>query len=680
MAYWRIAFTSRTGKDYEIRIDGAATGEYLTGAPNPITIAEDTSRDIFKPVRLQTGYVRFIDTDGTTWKDVLPTTATDRPVYLYDVSGSSDVLVWQGYLKPEVYKATLGEYGQVIELPIVCELSTIGRNKPSVSHVEEINNLAYLLYMIFGAGRTPTSPTAPWWEYLYIQGGNIITTAWLKFRPQWGLFYEEDNSNVSGFSASYNWLELLKHVCTFFGWSCRTYGRSIYLCALDDPLMNSQFVRLSPTNVRTIANGGSLSPTIVQVSSLNLGGATLRFGSSEELLQGINSCEVVANIGRINATIDVPWGEIQEEIKINTINKTLLFGDNSQGIWKFQRAPEYFNAERFGRFIISSTAPGSYVDGTYTKYYEGLFDEYQIFQGSMTLLRNYDLENAIYIKGQYPQDQALVSIETIDAYNFQNGILVLSGKTQWMGTSGDDVATRPANGELYVRIHVGDYVYNGSYWEEDDGTDSPWLIVGTGTWPQQTTGTGTILNTRNLDDPYPAFDGFGMPVGANIGGKVKIEIKGFSDAYGSLNPEIWISGLRLEFLRSTSVPNYNERDENRYTASSGKFLDNVSVETIFASDNGNAAGRGIVLYNDGRYLTTVPYGTGSTLQHPEQRLANRMATMHGAKTHSVLLLDMLDGPTFTPSTMVTDNGKTYATVSISKNVEEDENNIILVEI
>ena len=93
MAYWRIAFTSRTGKDYEIRIDGAATGEDLSGAPNPITIAEDTSRDIFKPVRLQTGYVRFIDTDGTTWKDVLPTTATDRPVYLYDVSGSSDVLV-----------------------------------------------------------------------------------------------------------------------------------------------------------------------------------------------------------------------------------------------------------------------------------------------------------------------------------------------------------------------------------------------------------------------------------------------------------------------------------------------------------------------------------------------------------------------------------------------------------
>ena len=43
MAYWRIAFTSRTGKDYEIRIDGAATGEYLSGAPNPITIAEDTS-------------------------------------------------------------------------------------------------------------------------------------------------------------------------------------------------------------------------------------------------------------------------------------------------------------------------------------------------------------------------------------------------------------------------------------------------------------------------------------------------------------------------------------------------------------------------------------------------------------------------------------------------------------
>lgn len=683
MANLILSFASRTNKTYEVRIGGVATGEYLTPAPEPFTINEDTDRDIFKNVRQQTGYVRFIDTDGTVWKNVIPTTATDRPVSLYETTGGSPVLKWEGYIKPEVYTASICDFPGMIELPVVGKLGVIGRNMPSTDYVDSKNNLAYLLFMCFTAGSEPMASLA-WWSNLYIQGGSIITTYWLKYRPQWAVFFDQDSETKSGFSAKYNWLEILEHVCTFFGWSCRTYSTDIYLCSSDDTTINSKFVRLTPEQLVTIADGGSSSGTIVDTTALNMGGTTMRADSTEEMLQGVNSCEVVADISKIDPAIEVPWDDIEEYIKAKTINKTLLFGSGTNGIWRFQREPTYFTNKRFGRFILSSEEGGSYAEDTYTKYYKGLFDESQYYEGSISLLRNYSLQRSIYIQGMYPQDKALVTIESIDSYNFQSGILVLSGKTEWKGTSGDNLATRPANGTLYMRFHVGDYVWNGTSWVIDTGTDSPWLAVSTGTWPLATSGAGTILNTRNLDDPYPAFNGYGMPVSGNIGGKVKVEIKGFIDYYGSLTGEIWISDLNIEFLRSTSVSNYNDRDSNRYKAVSGKFIDGISISTIFASDDGNAAGTGILLYSDYRYLTTIPYGVTAqhTWHHPEQHLADRIAKYYGAKVHNVKVLYILDGAirSITPLNTVTIDGKTYITASISMDVGEDLTTLILVEI
>lgn len=676
MAIWRLLVADKYGNISDVKISGFSSSQYLTGSADPLVIMEDSDRDLFKPVKLQTGYIRFIDEDGSLWKNIVPSTAIYRPVTIEE----SGVIVWQGYIRPEVYSATLYDYPQVIELPIMCELSAIGRNRPSVSYADKTYNLAYLLYTTFTSGVVPTSATTPWFDYVYIQGGEIITTAWLKFRIQWSLFFEEDTSETSGFSSKYDWLEILENICTFFGWQCRTHGRSIYLCALDDTLMNSKFVKLTPSNLATLALGGSITPTIVNTTTFSLSATILRADSTEEILQGVNTCEVVADIGKVEGA-ELPWDAILEYIKGETINKTLLFGDNTSGIWKFQRTPTYFTNQAFGRYIITTDQGGTYVDGdNVTRTYTAYFDEYQFYEGSLSLLKNYSLDKAIYVEGVYPQDEALVSIETIDAYNFQNGILVISATTQWQGTSGDDLVIQPANGTLYMRLHVGDNVWNGTSWETDTGVDVPWFAVGTGSWPTTQTGTGSILTTRSLDDPYPAYEGYGIPVGANIGGKIKLEIQGYVPDDNTYKP-IWISDLQIDFLRSTSVANYNTRDSNRYTSTSGNFLDNLTVNTIFASDNGNAAGRGILMFSDGRYLTTVPYGTGSTLEHPEQHLADRMAENYGSKVHSVLVLNVADTwLTLAPYYMLSYDSKTYASVSVSRDYSEGLLTIIYIEI
>jgi hypothetical protein len=65
------------------------------------------------------------------------------------------------------------------------------------------------------------------------------------------------------------------------------------------------------------------------------------------------------------------------------------------------------------------------------------------------------------------------------------------------------------------------------------------------------------------------------------------------------------------------------RSENTYTANAGIYSDDKEVSTIFATDNGNQFGLGLLLNPDGSYCTEVT--CDGLQQRPEQFLADRMA-------------------------------------------------------
>ena len=66
-----------------------------------------------------------------------------------------------------------------------------------------------------------------------------------------------------------------------------------------------------------------------------------------------------------------------------------------------------------------------------------------------------------------------------------------------------------------------------------------------------------------------------------------------------LNPDglTNITSLKISFVRMLSYSDYDdERTENVYTGTSSKlFADEVNVDTIFASDQMNAFGLGIII-------------------------------------------------------------------------------------
>ena len=148
--HWKIPFMSlRTGTLYTVNIwkDGALPSGYpltLKGGAHPFVTQEDDNEDQFTPLRTQTGYLRIID-DGKavnasnqsvafSWKDLMPSTDTDRPVTLTHQSGGATVVDWQGYMQAQTFTGELYDGVQEREFPIQCPLSAL-----TASNVDDAN-------------------------------------------------------------------------------------------------------------------------------------------------------------------------------------------------------------------------------------------------------------------------------------------------------------------------------------------------------------------------------------------------------------------------------------------------------------------------------------------------------------------------------------------------------------
>ena len=82
-----------------------------------------------------------------------------------------------------------------------------------------------------------------------------------------------------------------------------------------------------------------------------------------------------------------------------------------------------------------------------------------------------------------------------------------------------------------------------------------------------------------------------------------------------------------------SAAENNGLTENVYTqTNNSNFSDELTLDMIFATDNGNASGYGIIMNTSGAYAQTARYTGQSTVvqERPEQHLADRMALYYSA--------------------------------------------------
>ena len=247
----------RSGTLYTVNIHQsgyAGSPVVLNGGADPFTTQEDDSDDMFTPIRTHSGYIRIVDNDysvnGTTafsWKSLLPSTDTDRPVTLTDGSGN---VVWQGFMQAQNFGGTLYGNPQVREFPVQCPLAIL--EGYDINHQNtEIRNFAYLLQYIISQIPELT------FSRIIIQGG-ADAQSWLLKCIDWQNFC---NLNADGeVEARYNLYQCLEDMCRFWGWTARTSGHNLYLVCPDDS-GESNFLTLTPAQLETMA-GGTAAGTV----------------------------------------------------------------------------------------------------------------------------------------------------------------------------------------------------------------------------------------------------------------------------------------------------------------------------------------------------------------------------------------------------------------------------------
>lgn len=620
-----IPFTTEAEVNYEVRI-GTGTRQTLIGAAQPFVTEEDDNDDMFFPVRLQTGYVRIVDTAGI-WKNLMPSTAISMPVELW----RGQMLMWRGFMKPETYSGALLEMPQERSFPIVCQLSVLESFNVEPLATNYDVNIAYIIDYIFSKAGT--------FGYLYFQGIDAIDS-WLLKRVSWLNFI---NTNADGqVSTKYNCLQLLEEICKFFGWTCRTSADNIYFVApTEQSMQTSGFQMISMADLRALADDYTVQPDDISWSNESLGDFA-NDQNSEEYLQGITKAVVSAEIEKISSLFSVPFEKIANSFRgasttITTVGTTNYITVNRQ-------VATYED----NNVAIDFESPQAYypVNG-------GHFAADEKFDGDISLKHNFNFRYSAYLNcNNFGQDIAdyCMHIRTKNAYSFRPGMLTINA-----AVTANDYDSYVVKLKLAVRI--GNSWWNGSTWQS-----------GVASFDVETDGSN-IPDNRVLQGPYDAYTGFGIPITTPMGGIVEVYI--FGVYIGGQAP--WychMTSFNVGFALLQSESTNSDRDSNVYEKqNSNKFANSREVDLILYTNNNNAFGMNALMNADGSYANKLPYsdyGGGGTMERPEKRLAEMIAAYYSS-TREKLVVNLLenDHDDFTPSYMVHDNVNNVNTYPIA---------------
>lgn len=242
---------------------------------------------------------------------------------------------------------------------------------------------------------------------------------------------------------------------------------------------------------------------------------------------------------------------------------------------------------------------------------------------------------------------------------------------------------------MTCRLQVGDKYWDGASWVDTPSTFS-FPIGEIGGWAL---GAGKILSNRTLNQttwtsPYPNYVGYGASVTDVLYGKVTLEIVGVSSGAPAEDmPNVFcdLKNIKILFYRALAYAPYIDVSRNVYIGTPVNSIGtDKTVDTIFASDMGNAAGLGIILNPDGQgYCSELIYTYDAIggPEHPEQHLANRMATFGHRRRHCVTL-NFIESEVgdITPSTKILWRNNTYYPIAISHKYRDDIVTVKMIEL
>lgn len=712
MAYWKIPFKDMDGVSHEVRIEKPSdqlTDSTLEGGAVPFVTQEDKSQDFFRPVRLQSGYLRISDTgkdqegNDFDWHDFIPANATDRRVALY----MGNTLEWVGYMKPETFQGNFNEYPQEREFPIQCPLSVLASFDFEVNDNAPFNFGSVLLKIL---GNLPND-----FDRLYFPTlKSVEHYGWLFKKVSPTLFYElNDNAEREW---KYNCLEMLTSFAQFYGFQTRFVGKNIWFTSTDADYA-TQFAYVLYSELQYIVADQPYTIYTEQwATAAALPDAFKSINNAEVILPGVKRAVVTDNVAKIDKLFEFPYDVIKKCLlkdpvsgqtpgpfelpgKLNpdgdSYGAVLSFNNGEGRVYERISDQASFTDKIFDGYKTSIPTYLVY-DQSYTYAIVGLIDnDSNAYDGSTLKKKSYNWNSRLIIKHyqNYGYRPACV-ISTLNPIAVSGGVLVIDLKTIVEAVVDDNLKTYNGAGQLILRLKVGDKYWNkytntwsATYSDIDDTYMS--LPIGGTEWSE---GDGKLVSNRTLDGminnqgPYPPFDGYGLPVPSGIGGIVTIELYTFTVNLwpsGLQNRNLQISSFSIDFLRGTQNEDWSERDENVHRSNENAgFTEDVDIDNIFTCDDNNAPGLGIILDPDGGYCNGVEYqASGGVYQEqPGQVLANRIKYF-GRKVRTCFELEMKGSETsFAPNRKTTYYDRQFYPVSISREWADDKVKVTLIEL
>ena len=643
-------FKSLNGTTYTVQVDGVTLSTTPPLAATPFSTEEDGDTDVFTPVRTQTGYLRLMSTDLSTWRSLIPSGALAEPVTL---KRGNDIL-WQGYVQTGTYGMAFPSLYEEVDIPLCCPLSVLECIQVDVVGPSEMVTVGQLLNYIF------SKLTGLSFYVCFSVGTSTYTTvpAWLGYKVVWRNFINKGTPATGRFSC----LGLLQEVCKFFGWSCRTIGQGIYFTSAADPIQSDHFVRYTIAGLLTPASGY----TTVAYQTLALTDADFASDAhTEEFIPGYKSVTVNSELNAYNALVKLPSDELLKKYQYNTPTEDYRYQGNGIESWiLIQQSVDY---EDENVIIASNTISTDLLNNCYGKLciYDPDMSENKPRFGWTVVFEL--IQSVHYTK---TDNTPLFSIESQDAFFLGNGTLYVKGGADFVSNANDGLPTVVC----VLRVGTpGNYKYwNGSTWTGSYAT-----------FQFEYTRQG-IPNTRSSISE-PEYEGYGAPIGSTVYGSIYFAVL---EVHGSVfffpNKYAPIMNLEIGFARVGEDDAINDKS---YVANGGLFPEEHTVDTIFTTDKtqvvvGNKTihcelGYGM-LFGDSGIVDTILFGDG-TQKKPEQHCANVIAAFMNT-SRQVLTLDLKTTAIgdVGPGHIVSYGGNTYIPISVSHDWREDISTIKMV--
>ena len=624
---WQVKFkTLRGGRTLTVSIyDLTYTGQpiLLKGGAQPFVAEESSDDDPFTPIRTQTGHLRIVDdgyaADGTTpfdWKAFVPQTDHSRPVVLTDDGGN---VLWQGFMQAQDFSGELYGNPQEREFPVHCAVSVMSSQQPSTSSIQR-RNFAYVIDLI-AATAEALSVQSVGFDTFYVQGSTDAQT-WLLKQFEWmNVLKEDDNNDVA---PQYNLYEILEDICKFWGWTCRTQGRTMYFTCADDS-DEQLFLKMTRAQLRQMVLGTAAG--------------TLTDGFIPATLQG----DIFASTDNDDMK---RRGPSKATVKADCNSQDTIFEFAPPSVEKLMDATGYHwvAGEELGTGYFTTTPIRSFdtlgMKGDATQ--KGGFCRRQIYSDadsdSVAEKDMFTIDNT-----GYDRNTPIISLQSKKAMNYTGGSLKIKGDV-YVGAKRWDYNW--ANDLLWVRVGIGltkatakwFYVMGDEpvghithRWQSTPASFASWVHNG------GFTGCNVVLAQCNY-----------IPCDDNLYGYLFIDIDGMNMFYEHEETSFEIGDFEVDFTRDATFFPTSTTDVRSRTMVEKRInsLDYMAVNTngcgnewnadmIYASDNNMEYGYGLIINpSDGSFVETVGYGNQQ--EHPEQHLANRVAAFWQSSKRQVV--------------------------------------------